>query len=157
MANQKGGNAAASNDTELDAGVLEDLDAGSIELKEPELTPGKKIPDGFENPPPGEPGHKCVDLAGRYQPDWSSIMLVKTHEYEHDPQPVICAGEKYLVPRERWVDVPPEVMIGLDDAVEIRHHSNFDAGKILGQENPQPVEKTTSKRRRFVYERRPSA
>lgn len=167
MANKSANNEAVESIEMLDDDALAKLDptnkgAGqspAATLTEPEILPGQKIPEGVHNPPPGEPGHRCVDLQGRYNPEWVSLYLFKHNETDQDPVPVTCAGDRYWVYREKWIDVPESVAIGLADAVEIRHNSDFDAGKVLGVDTSelQPIKKTQEKVRRFVFEKRASA
>lgn len=114
----------------------------------------KPLPDGFVNPPAGEPGHFCVDQRGFYQPDWYSIYIDKVHDKQQDPQPFNLAGTKYHVPLERWIDVPPGVVIALKDAIEVHHEHEAKPGDImLGI----PTVHKTRERKRFHWNQVPSA
>lgn len=80
------------------------------ELKpEDQWIPGKPAPEGAKNPPPGAPGHRCLDPDGKYQPTWFSVHI--------DRGPTVPAqqyfasnGGGYRVRTGEWVDVPPEIV-----------------------------------------------
>jgi len=80
------------------------------EFESSQLIPGKPIPDGIENPPPGKPGHYCVDPLGNYQPTWSSIHLHRTSQDMPERQFFACGRKTWRVKTGQWVDVPPEVV-----------------------------------------------
>jgi hypothetical protein len=118
----------------------------------PEPIADKVLPEGFVNPPGGEDGHRCVDRHKLYRPTYKQLLLEKHNKFDQDPHFVGCAGKPFRIPREIWVDVPPEVITVLRDAVEERHQSSFDPGNIgmeHGSADAGPVSKTVSKRRRF--------
>lgn len=117
------------------------------------IKPGMPLPEKFINPPCGDPGHLCVDRGGIYRPDWSQLLLYRQHEGQADPQP-FPLGARWLVPLEKWVDVPPEVMVSLKDAQETHHRMDFKPGDIL---LGKPAVHTETTRRRFGWESLPSA
>lgn len=114
---------------------------------------GSPLPEKFINPPCGDDGHLCVDRGGIYRPDWSQLMLFRLHEGQADPQ-TFPLGSRWKVPLEKWVDVPPEVMVSLNDAVETHHRMDFMPGDIL---LGKPAVHSETKRRRFQYDSKPSA
>jgi hypothetical protein len=114
---------------------------------------GSPLPEKFINPPCGEDGHLCVDQGGVYRPDWSQLMLFRLHEGQADPQ-TFPLGSRWRVPLEKWVDVPPEVMVSLGDAVETHHRMDFMPGDIL---LGKPAVHSETKRRRFQYDTKRSA
>lgn len=128
-------------------------------LGDPRPVDGAVLPEGFENPAPGEYGHYCVDQQGVYHKDWVTIKIHRYNEHDQDPFPVVCAGEFYSVYREQWIDVPPEVLIAIEDAVEVRHDTTFDPVRIFGGDGEQAaaVKNTNHKVRRFGFEKIPSA
>jgi hypothetical protein len=114
---------------------------------------GSKLPEKFVNPPCGDDNHLCVDMGGVYHPDWSQLMLFRLHEGQADPQ-TFPLGSRWKVPLEKWVDVPPEVMVSLGDAVETHHRMDFMPGDImLGK----PATHSETTRRRFQYDTKRSA
>lgn len=151
-----------------DAEKLRENEAAALELVEREerirkgealpsdfnIVAGQPLPEGFENPPPGEPGHFCLDNGRRYNPEWKSVYLRKVHDRQRNPQDFPLLGRTWLVPLEQWCDVPPEVVISLQDAVEERHNRNPRPQDIaLGIPTPHTVTKTP----RFFYDVRDSA
>lgn len=118
-----------------------------------QIKPGKKLPEKFINAPCGDEKHLCVDQAGVYQPTWTQLKIYRMHEGQRDPQP-FNLGARWLVPLEKFVDVPPEVMTALRDAQETHHSLDFKPGDIaLGR----PATHSESSRRRFNWESIPSA
>jgi hypothetical protein len=114
---------------------------------------GSKLPEKFINPPCGDDNHLCVDMGGVYRPDWSQLMLFRLHEGQADPQ-TFPLGSRWKVPLEKWVDVPPEVMVSLGDAVETHHRMDFMPGDIL---LGKPATHSETNRRRFQYDTKRSA
>lgn len=114
---------------------------------------GSKLPEKFVNPPCGDDNHLCVDMGGVYRPDWSQLMLFRLHEGQADPQ-TFPLGSRWKVPLEKWVDVPPEVMVSLGDAVETHHRMDFMPGDIL---LGKPATHSETSRRRFQYDHKRSA
>ena len=114
---------------------------------------GKPLPEEFENPPLGEPGHHCVDLGGLYNPEWFQIRIEKIHDKQPDPVD-FPLGRNWQIPLNRWVDAPPEVKVSLTDAIETHHEMNATAGQIALGDHPERVE---TKRRRFIWQYYPSA
>ena len=111
------------------------------------IAKGMKLPEEFENPPCGEEGHFCLDQGGFYNPTWTQLMIEKIYDKQVDPQ-VFPLSSRWLIPLDKWVDAPPEVIESLRSAVEIQHRSNVRPGEIiLGQE----IENTQIERRRFVW------
>jgi len=112
------------------------------------------LPEDFENPPIGDPGHFCIDRAKNYRPDWVQLNIMKNRDKQIDPVVFPLGGNIYEVPLDRWVDAPPEILISLKDAVETEHLTNWDSNKVrLGEE----IETSTITRRRFFWETFPSA
>lgn len=105
-----------------------EADPGNPELFN--FAAGRPLPEGFENPPCGDYGHRCVDRDGRYQPDWTQLFIEKIVDHQNDPQPLSCLP-KYLVPLETWVDVPPSVMKSLESAVQTHHEHVAKPGDII--------------------------
>ena len=118
------------------------------------IIPNNPLPEGFINPSCGKPGHYCVDNAGVYRPEFKQIIVPKVHDYQQDPQPVGCADNTYNVPLDIWVDVPPEVVIVMNDAVETHHEHNPKPGDIL---LGVPTVHKETKRQRFMLSVLPSA
>lgn len=83
--------------------------------------PGQPLPEAFENFPPGDPRHLCLDRDKRFQPDWHQLKIAKMDKNTparisintaiKDPKaPVGFRKAKYSIPVGTWVDVPPCVM-----------------------------------------------
>jgi len=140
-------------ESDLEKSVMRELNGQPASTLDPtdrsnfNLVKGKPIPDVFQNPPCGEDGHLCVDLGGNYQPDWYQLMIEKMYEHQEDPQP-FPLGTLYSVNLDAWTDVPPEIIESLKSAVEEHHSMNATAGQIVLGQHP---ERTTFKRKRFVY------
>jgi len=115
---------------------------------------GQPMPADFVNPPVGQDGHHCVDLAGLYQPSWSQLIIYKNRDKQADPVLFPLGGNRYGVPLDTWCDAPPEVLISLSDAIETEHRSNFTDDLVrLGEE----VKSSTISRRRFFWDHKKSA
>lgn len=114
---------------------------------------GAVLPEKFINGDPGEDDHLCVDNAGIYHKDWFQVYIIEQHEGQENPQPFYL-GSIIRVPLEKWVDVPPEVIQSLKDAVEIHHRLDFKPGDIVAG-RPAVHEQTT--RRRFNWDHKRSA
>lgn len=118
------------------------------------ISPDRPLPEGFVNPPCGEPGHFCVDNRGFYQPDWWQLHIDKVHDKQANPQAFNLAGQIVRVPLETWVDVHPAVIIALQDAVEVFHEHEAKAGDIIAG---IPTVHKETKRKRFHWDKYPSA
>lgn len=133
---------------EEDSGNIDRTDRNNFKIRD-----GAKLPEKFINAPKGDPRHLCVDNGGVYRKDWVQVYIFKQHEGQRDPQP-FPLGTTWLVKLNQWTDVPPEVLISLQDAVETRHETNFKPGNVaLGVEtktNEYPVQ-------RFMFNSLPSA
>ncbi len=78
---------------------------------------GKPFPEKVANPDPGKPGHHCIDLKGRYDPTWKTVLIHKTPQTP-DRQSFLSENcERLGVKTGEWVDVPPEVARTLEDTV----------------------------------------
>jgi len=90
---------------------------------ESEFVKHQPLPKDFKNPPPGEKGHKCVDLKGRYRPDWVSMYIDNTHGVA-GRIPVVTEGRgkgrpvTWHVKTGMWVDVPRDIY---DNLAEIKY------------------------------------
>ena len=76
---------------------------------------GKPLPSDFENPPSGEPIHRCIDQYGRYQPEWSQVFIHKTALVGSTQMFLGKNDEFYRVAVGTWADVPPEVVSALKE------------------------------------------
>ena len=79
--------------------------------------PGRPAPKDEENPPCGDPRHRCIDLKGFYRPDWFQVYIA---EQEGDSSEVLCPstnGDPWTVKRGLWVDVPQEVIDTVSSAM----------------------------------------
>lgn len=116
--------------------------------------PGKPIPKRFDNPPPGEAGHKCIDLQGLYDPSWHCLLL---HGYEGAPKRQVfkCAGRPYRVRYGQWVDVPPEIIevLSMAEVATIKSAEVDEESLVAGPARPVIVGKTP----RLNYSTRASA
>lgn len=114
---------------------------------------GRPLPEGFENPPKGDPGHFCLDRGGYYMSDWVQIEIQSVHDKQTDPQ-LFPLSSTWAVPLDTWCDVPPEVLESLVSAVETRHTSTAKPGTIdVGEE----IVMTSKQRKRFAWSMMPSA
>jgi hypothetical protein len=118
------------------------------------FTTGQKLPEGYENPPCGDPKHRCVDQGGLYRPDWFQIKIERVYDRQTDPQDFPLMGVTYQVPLDEWVDAPPGVLESLKSAVEVHHSFNATPGMIALGQHP---EHKKIERHRFVYRDLPSA
>lgn len=125
------------------------LAAGSDDVPEFKFRQGRRLPEGFVNPPCGDPEHKCVDFRGLYAPKWKQLRIAKFHDHQRNPQTVGCADQTYNIPLEKWVDVPPEVINSLMDAVETVHEQVVTREDVTTGSRPQRVSST---RPRFMYQ-----
>jgi hypothetical protein len=121
------------------------------------ITPGRKLPDGFVNPKsvngePGNPAHLCVDNSGAYRPDWFQIYIHKVHDRQEDPQ-IFPLGTNWLVRLEHWSDVPPEIIESLRSAIEEHHVFDAQPGDIIAG---VPTKHEVRSRRRFHWDQIPS-
>jgi hypothetical protein len=116
---------------------------------EPQPTRSQPLPEGFENPPPGEAGHKCTDLKKRYRPDWVCIYIDNTHGVAgrlpinrtgKDGKPVL-----WNVRTGMWVDVPRDIYENLASIKydEVEYDPNAtnplykDRGEVVRKTRPR--------------------
>ena len=136
----------------LDENELRQLADGSVDV-EGIPRDGQPLPDGFQNPPGGSMGHRCLDPRGIYHKDWYCLKL---HKSDGMPtrQHFNCAGKSYKILVGAWVDVPPEIMNVLSMAVvqEIKH--GYDISDPLGVAEKRLVVNETP---RFSFSSIPSA
>jgi len=123
--------------------------AKSVEAPTPDellqgIKKGKPLPEGFKNPPCGNPQHRCLDSKGHYVPDWSQLLLRKPQGCNADKEFFSLTGHGQMrVPYDKWVDVPPWLVVVLGDAIETHYKRNVDdAGnlELNGREGPGVVE-----------------
>lgn len=119
------------------------------EDKKPRWVAGQSPPEGVENPPPGERGHRCIDLHGKYNPKWRSVYIEKT--------PMVGSvqyfPENYRVRTGMWVDVPPEIVRQLEGCViEVAEEDGGQYGIKPGSRSGR-----TRKVPRFQFSQRRSA
>jgi hypothetical protein len=110
-------------------GTAEQVDLEALaEKQKVEKTPtspwvaGEPAPEDEENPPPGKPGHRCIDPQGRYQPTWMSLYLEKNADTPM--RQYVSANNSaggYRITTGEWVDVPPEVVEVLRGCVYEEH------------------------------------
>ena len=98
---------------------------------------GSQFPEKVANPDPGKTGHYCIDLKGRYDPTWKSVLIHKTPQTP-DRQAFISENCEILGVRVgEWVDVPPEVAMTLEDTtidrIMMQDVDNPDLA-VMGQE-----------------------
>ena len=108
--------------------------------------PGKPLPKGFDNPPPGDPGHRCIDLQGKYRPDWVCIRIEKTPQVQdrlpfmvkesEDPKAV---PQTYQVKTGMWVDVPKCLYEGAASLKYQKIETNFHSTDPLTKEGFEQV------------------
>lgn len=84
--------------------------------EQPKPVAGKKLPEGFANPPRGQMGHLCVGPKGEYQPKWYQLLLRRPEGAAAEMEYFQLNDEKYYVPYNKWVDVPPSIVTLLQDA-----------------------------------------
>ena len=114
------------------------MKAGDIPEKANLPEAGKKLPDGFVNPPIGKRGHLCLDPQGRYQPDWKSIKIHRTAQDMPDDLPFVCAdNQPRLVRIGVWVDVPPDMADAVTSIEETVRSQNFDKGLLMSGDPPE--------------------
>ena len=79
--------------------------------------PGKPLPEGFDNPAPGDDGHYCLDPKGNYQPTWCSVMIFKDKQGEVGDRQMFNIGNAHpvYVKTGMWCDVPPKEPPTFDD------------------------------------------
>lgn len=96
--------------------------------------PGKPLPEGFKNPPRGQVGHRCVSPQGIYQPKWWQLHLRRPEGCQSDWQFFQLNDEKFYIPYNAWCDVPPSVVIILQDAKSdvLEHKVNQVTGEYEG-------------------------
>lgn len=141
--------------------ILDQIEGSTAVAEEIKGTPeddfifkaGRPLPPGFENPPCGDPDHKCVDLAGNYRPEWDQIMIEKIYDKQADPQ-VFPGPNTYAVYLDTWTDCPPQIKAALESAIETQHSRNANQRHIALGEHPKHK---TVERRRFVWRAMPSA
>lgn len=85
-----------------------------------QLIAGMVPPPGFENPPRGEPSHRCLDSAGRYQPTWSCVYISRSREMPERQYFLDENAQPIHVTTDMWVDVPPSVVNALRSCRESR-------------------------------------
>ena len=127
----------------------------------PSPKPGMPLPDGFENPPKGDPGHFCIRHDGCYDPTWFQVKIEGRHEGEANPVKFPNpGGMRGAVHLDTWADVPPDYIRALEAAVEVHHKpdprakdGNWEGMTVDGQK-PQ-TEKI--ERDRFIWRMLPSA
>ncbi len=159
MANKQ----ATRTSTEMEAlGAL-----GEIEEKAPiqpdlsrefNIKANKPLPEEFENPPCGTPGHLCTDPSGKYRPDWCQVKIFEQYDHQADPQKFPLMGTTYAVSLDKWTDVPPGIVEALRSAVETHHKKYADAPELKpGQEIlGQRAVHVTKERPRFHFDALPS-
>ena len=121
------------------------------------IVKNKPLPEGFENPPCGEEGHKCVGPGpdGKYHPEWYQLLIEGAYEGQANPQKFPLGGVTYLIPLDEWVDAPPCVIESLKSAVETHYtQSPPTPGQIALGIRP---ERKAVNRKRFVYDYMKSA
>lgn len=132
-----------------DEGVTPKFKSEKPERDPNEIAEGRRLPEGFENPPCGTRGHRCIDFSGRYDPKgFVQLKIEKVREEQTDPQSFNCADNHYNVPLGVWVDAPISIVNILDDAVETTYeqqpvHDAISRGTF-------PTTKV-NERRRFMY------
>ncbi len=102
-----------------------------VEIEKTTPVPGQPLPEGFVNPPRGDPRHLCLDKRGAFQPTWFQLRLHKRDKNTPAVQYFACAKNKYTVPVGKWVDVPPAIIDVLNMAVE-QQVENVPADDELG-------------------------
>ena len=145
--------------------VSEALAAEEAET-EPEFrfVDGEQLPQGFSNPPGGEPGHKCVRvmLAPNkqrfivvYKPGWKQVFIHKVGSEQAERQFFMTMElGPVRVPTNRWVDVPAEVVAILQDCKYEKTTIDEEAAKkSLLQSAPLTIEYIP----RFSFQSMPSA
>lgn len=115
---------------------------------------GRPLPEGFENPPIGDPEHLCLDNGGLYDPTWVQVNILAAYDKQVNPQDFPLAGVTYQVSLDTWTDVPPGVLESLKSAVEVHHDYETKPGMIALGEHPQH---RRISRQRFQYHWLPSA
>jgi hypothetical protein len=80
------------------------------EFEKSQIIGGQPLPEDFENPDPGKPGHKCVDIDGNYQPLWTALHIHRTSDDTPERQFFACGIRSWRVRTGVWVDVPPEII-----------------------------------------------
>ncbi len=115
---------------------------------------GQPLPEGFVNPPKGSVGHKCLDPQGVYRKSWHQLKLARIFDHQQDPQFFGCGDQAYNVPLDVWVDVPPEIINVLADAVETHHEQIVTPESLLLGRRPTHI---TRSRSRFMYQSLASA
>ena len=80
------------------------------EFESSQTIAGGPLPDDFENPDPGQMGHKCVDIDGNYQPTWTCLHIHRTSDSMPERQFFACGVKTWRVRTGMWVDVPPEII-----------------------------------------------
>lgn len=114
-----------------------------------DIREGRKLPDGFDNPPCGTPGHRCLDFSGKYDPKgFVQLRIEKVREDQVDPQSFNCCDRHYEVPLGKWVDAPIEIINVLEDCVETVYEQAPVTDAIIRGTFPTVK---ASERRRFMY------
>ena len=120
---------------------------------------GHPLPEQIENPKIGTIGHYCLDPDGNFQPTWMQLMIHRTDDSVPTRQFFAYNSTKgesktWYVSTGAWVDVPPELVGVLNDAVVEVIEMNVD--KANPSLDPS-VEKIVKKVPRFSYNLLPSA
>ena len=80
------------------------------DLEKSQVVKGKPLPEDFVNPEPGEPGHKCLDPEGNYQPDWTCLHIHRVDDGTPNRQFFAAGSRTWRVRTGEWVDVPPDII-----------------------------------------------
>jgi hypothetical protein len=138
-------------DAEFNADKVEEM--SRRDRKNFNIRHGAKLPEKFINGEPGSTDHLCADGAGIYRKDWFQVIIYSQYPGQANPQE-FHLGALWKVPLDTWVDVPPEIIESLNSAVETHHNMDFKPGDIIAG---KPAVDVVTTRRRFVWDRIPSA
>ena len=115
---------------------------------------GYALPKDFTNPKIGTLEHRCVNLRGKYAPDWVQLMVQKTmdvpdtlkfHNPNH-PRPLTLMTDT-------WADVPRWIYENLTGCVEEVVKQDPDATPLTHDHVPHEI----IERQRFHVQMIPSA
>ena len=83
------------------------------------IVPGKPLPEGFINPDIGTYGHLCIDHMGRYNPEWSQLIINQMEDHQRNPHTFNIPQEgKFNVHLNTWCDAHPGIIEAISSAIE---------------------------------------
>lgn len=127
-------------DRDLEEGIIADLNKEEAEhVARKQITDpveNAPLPAGFDNPPCGTPGHRCLDKTGKYRPDFVQILIERREKNAMDPHPVRAGDIDEKIPLETWKDVHPGILAALRDSTMVVHEQDYNDKARGPGENP---------------------